>query len=144
MAAISRRTTPGRRNIYVCGAFGVLMHASGSAVTQRRFAGRFVEEEGLVASAGGSGDMLVGRGAQALKATRFLHGPVGEPRKRCFHECDGKYEDAMKDLAEEFVECLGEAVPPIGWILCEYNAFLCFINARNWLHLCCIDCMGEL
>ncbi|MDE2126547.1 MAG: RHS repeat protein [Armatimonadetes bacterium] len=44
-------------------AFGVLMYTSGSAATQWRFLGRFVEEEGLVASAGGGGDMLVARGA---------------------------------------------------------------------------------
>ncbi|MDE2126192.1 MAG: hypothetical protein KGJ62_06355 [Armatimonadetes bacterium] len=43
-------------------AFGVLMYVSGSAATQWRFEGRFVEE-GLVASAGGRADVLVARGA---------------------------------------------------------------------------------
>ncbi|MDE2126549.1 MAG: hypothetical protein KGJ62_08165 [Armatimonadetes bacterium] len=49
-------------------AFGVLMYASGSAATQWRFQGRFVEEVGLVASAGGGGDMLVGRGVALSSA----------------------------------------------------------------------------
>ena len=51
-------------NLY--GAFGVLMYASGSAVTHWRFAGRFVAEEGLVASAGGGGDVLAARGAELV------------------------------------------------------------------------------
>ncbi|MDE2127489.1 MAG: hypothetical protein KGJ62_12955 [Armatimonadetes bacterium] len=125
-------------------AFGVLMYTSGSAATQWRFQGRFVEEEGLVASAGGGGDVLVGRGIAVLRAARLRHGPVGEPRQRCFHECDKRYKDAEKDCVEAFAECLAEAFPPIGWILCEYSAFLCFENARNDLHCCYMTCIGLL
>ena len=49
-------------------ACGVLMYSSGSAAMQWRFEGRFVEEEGLVASAGGGGDALAARGVEISAA----------------------------------------------------------------------------
>ena len=56
--------------------FGTEMYASGSAATQWRFVGRFVEEEGLVAAAGGGGDTLVARGARLCRA-------VARPQEAC-------------------------------------------------------------
>ena len=75
-------------------AFGVLMYASGSAVTQWRFEGRFVEEEGLVAAAGGGGDVLVGRGVgiASLRPGAVAFGADGtSPYWSCVHDCVERY-----------------------------------------------------
>ncbi|MDE2127487.1 MAG: hypothetical protein KGJ62_12945 [Armatimonadetes bacterium] len=53
------------------------MVVSGSSATQWRFQGRFVEEEGSVASAGGGGDVLVAR-VTPLNAKK--HAPPKEGR----------------------------------------------------------------
>ena len=68
-------------------AFGVLMYASGSAATQWRFEGRFVEEEGLVAAAGGGGDVLVARGVAICPRGREGDIPPGIWKFGCMMEC---------------------------------------------------------
>ncbi|MDE2127529.1 MAG: hypothetical protein KGJ62_13160 [Armatimonadetes bacterium] len=100
-------------------AFGVLMYVSGSAATQWRFEGRFVEEEGLVASAGGGGDMLVARGV-AL---------AGKP----------------KPPADKNPECakLAKDYPTEGWHICTdhywlgYCAGYCKAKGHPLVVACC-------
>ena len=85
-------------------AFGVLMYSSGSAATQWRFEGRFVEEEGLVASAGGSGDVLVAR-AVALSP----------PPKHDF--CEDAYQACLVAAAVAATACAATAVAAYGFAL---------------------------
>jgi len=77
-------------------AFGVLMYSSGSPATQWRFEGRFVEEEGLAASAGGGGDVLVARGV----------GMASRPAPQSYDPCAAALTVCLAKVRGDNIACM--------------------------------------
>ena len=125
-------------------AFGVLMYASGSAATPWRFEGRFVEEEGLVASAGGGGDVLVARGVAiaAKPAPKKLRGPCTARAnfEDCLSCCDDRYAAAVGACERQLKACLKHAHNHAARAHCKRARSGCLGSASSDWGDCTIAC----
>ena len=104
--------------------FGTEMYASGSAATQWRFVGRFVEEEGLVAATEGGGDMLVARGVALA--------PIHPPKKGGKDPCT-KF-SGPHGLLHLCGHMKGDVKMAVWWPICSAA---CKVQGLLVQHCCC-------